>query len=109
MEDVRKERYKQTIQNNYDKFEDITQNDLYETMQEFLDKFDSKSKDNVLQEGDTQIVTKTVQVLEPDVLAVNKTAINVSNKYIGYDFVKCDPEVIPDSVNTGTAIKIFYE
>ena len=66
-------------------------------------------KDNVLQEGDTQIVTKTVQVLEPDVLAVNKTAINVSNKYIGYDFVKCDPEVIPDSVNTGTVIKIFYE
>lgn len=50
MEDVRKERYKQTIQNNYDKFEDITQNDLYETMQEFLDKFDTKSKDKVVLE-----------------------------------------------------------
>lgn len=50
MEDVRKERYKQTIQNNYDRFEDITQNDLYETMQEFLDKFDTKSKDKVVLE-----------------------------------------------------------
>lgn len=59
MEDVRKERYKQTIQNNYDKFEDITQNDLYETMQEFLDKFDSKSKDKVLQE-----IKKTSAILK---------------------------------------------
>ena len=50
MEDVRKERYKQTIQNNYDRFEDITQNDLYETMEEFLDKFDTKSKDKVVLE-----------------------------------------------------------
>lgn len=62
MEDVRKERYKQTIQNNYDKFEDITQNDLYETMQEFLDKFDSKSKDKVLQEiKKTSAILKNLQ------------------------------------------------
>ena len=62
MEDVRKERYKQTIQNNYDRFEDITQNDLYETMQEFLDKFDSKSKDKVLQEiKKTSAILKNLQ------------------------------------------------
>ena len=62
MEDVRKERYKQTIQNNYDKFEDITQNDLYETMQEFLDKFDRKSKDKVLQEiKKTSAILKNLQ------------------------------------------------
>ena len=59
MEDIRKERYKQTIQKNYDKFEDITQNDLYETMQEFLDNFDSKSKDKVLQE-----IKKTSAILK---------------------------------------------
>ena len=62
MEDVRKERYKQTIQNNYDKFEDITQNDLYESMEEFLDKFDSKSKDKVLQEiKKTSAILKNLQ------------------------------------------------
>lgn len=62
MEDIRKERYKQTIQNNYDRFEDITQNDLYETMQEFLDKFDSKSKDKVLQEiKKTSAILKNLQ------------------------------------------------
>ena len=58
MEDIRKERYKQTIQKNYDKFEDITQNNLYETMQEFLDKFDDKSRRFVLEE-----LTKTRMAL----------------------------------------------
>jgi hypothetical protein len=59
MEDVRKERYKQTIQNNYDKFEDITQNDLYENMQEFLDKFNNKTKDKVLTD-----IKKTSMILK---------------------------------------------
>ena len=65
-------------------------------------------KDGVKQENDTQTKTQTVQVLEADTLAVDKTVINVTDKYEGYYFDSTDPENIPDVVNTGTVIKVNY-
>ena len=65
-------------------------------------------KDNVLVQTDTDIVTETVQVLEPNTLNVDKTTINITDKYVGYKFDKVDPEVIPDTVFDGSVIKVYY-
>ena len=65
-------------------------------------------KDGELQEGDTQIVSKTVQILESDVLEVNKSEINIIDKYVGYKLEKTMPDAIPDSVLTGETIKVYY-
>lgn len=54
MEDIRKERYRQRVEDNYSKFEEITQNDLYEKMEKFLDNFNNESRYYVLKE-----ITKT--------------------------------------------------
>ena len=43
-------------------------------------------KDGVLQQGDTQTVSKTVWVNDPSTLTVDKTNINITNKYEGYTF-----------------------
>ena len=66
-------------------------------------------KDNVKVENDTQTVKEIVQVLEPDILKVDKTQINTSNKYKGYKLDKTDPEIIPEEVTTGTVIKVYYK
>ena len=63
-------------------------------------------KDDVLVDADTQTKTQTVQVLEPDTLTVDKTDINVTDKYYGY---KLDTKtIIPDTVNNGEVIKVYY-
>ena len=65
-------------------------------------------KDNVLIQTDTDIVTTTVQVLKPDTLNVDKAAINMVDKYVGYKFEKVEPTNIPDTVTDGTVIKVYY-
>ena len=65
-------------------------------------------KDGVKVEDDTDVEKTTVQVLKPDILTVNKTKINTKNKYPGYKLEKTEPEIIPDTVDTGEIIKIYY-
>ena len=65
-------------------------------------------KDGVKVEADTQTVPQTVQVLQPDTLTVDKNAINTTDKYTGYKFDKTDPTMIPDTVNDGATIKVYY-
>ncbi len=65
-------------------------------------------KDNVKVEEDTQVVKNIVQILSPDTLKVDKTQINVIDKYVGYKLEKTEPETIPTTVNTGDVIKVFY-
>ena len=65
-------------------------------------------KDGKIAEGDTQTVKTTVQILEPDTLTVDKTQINLDDKYVGYKVEKTEPESIPDTVNNGDVIKVYY-
>ena len=66
-------------------------------------------KDGVKQENDTQVITKDIQVLEPKVLDVDKSSINITDKYYGYKFVGSDPNTIPTTIVDGGVIKIYYE
>ncbi len=66
-------------------------------------------KDGVKQEIDTQTKTKDIQVLEPKVLDVDKSSINITDKYYGYKFVGSDPSTIPTTIVDGGVIKIYYE
>ena len=59
-------------------------------------------------EKDTQIVKETVQVLQPNTIQVNQEAINTTNKYPGYKCTNTDPETIPQTVENGTIIKVYY-
>ena len=63
-------------------------------------------KDNELVEDDTQIETVTVQVLEPDELEVAEID---KEKYEGYNFIKTDPKDIPEKIQDGSVIKVYYE
>ena len=65
-------------------------------------------KDNVKQEDDTVTKELTVHILQPDTLDVDKTKVNTTNMYKGYKFEKSEPEIIPDKINTGETIKIYY-
>ncbi len=65
-------------------------------------------KDGVLVGDDTQVVTKTVPASEPDTLSVDKGSINTVDKYTGYRFEKTDPETIPDAIENGGVIKVYY-
>ena len=70
-------------------------------------------KGDTLMEGDTQTVNNRVQVLEPDTLTVNKSQINVTNKYLGYrvDNIKVndtDSNKVPDTVPDKAVINIYY-
>lgn len=65
-------------------------------------------KDGVLVDDDTQVVTKIVPASEPDTLSVDKGSINTVDKYTGYRFEKTDPETIPDAIENGGVIKVYY-
>ena len=65
-------------------------------------------KDGEIVSGDTQTVKTEVQVLQPDILTVNKDTINTVNKYYGYKFEKTDPTTIPETVSNGDVIKVYY-
>ena len=59
--------------------------------------------------NDTQVVKKTKQVLESDTLTVKNSEINVTDKYVGYSFVKTEPSTIPNSINDKGVIRVYYE
>ena len=63
-------------------------------------------KDNVL--ADSEIKNVNVQVLEPDVIEVDKESINIVDKYFGYKYERTEPETIPNSVESGSTIKVYY-
>ena len=63
-------------------------------------------KDNVL--ADSEIKTVNVQILEPDVIEVDKESINIVDKYFGYKYERTEPETIPNSVESGSTIKVYY-
>lgn len=65
-------------------------------------------KDGKEQVSDTELKMKNVQILEPDILEVNKEEIDTANKYLGYTFEKTVPATIPDTVETGAVIKVYY-
>ena len=65
-------------------------------------------KDGVKVEEDTQTVTQTVQVLQPDTLTVNKSAINTSDKYEGYTLDSTATGTIPATIENGGVIKVYY-
>ena len=65
-------------------------------------------KDGVKVDADTQTETKTVQVLEPNTLTVNKSKINTTDKYYGYKLEKTEPTPIPESIKDKGVIKVYY-
>ena len=66
-------------------------------------------KDGKKVANDTQVVKETKQVLESDTLTVKKGEINVTDKYVGYSFVKTEPSTIPNSINDKGIIRVYYE
>ena len=66
-------------------------------------------KEGVKQDIDTITKSIEVQVLEPDTINVDKTKINTKDKYVGYEVEKTEPEVIPDTIENGEIIKIYYK
>ena len=64
--------------------------------------------DGVKQENDTRVITDNVWVNDDKVLAVNVDEINTVNKYKGYSFKNTNPEIIPEVINDGGVIKVYY-
>ena len=60
-------------------------------------------------DSDTIIKTETVQILQPDTLSIDRTLITDNDKYYGYCLDRTEPEEVPDTVDTGTIIKVYYE
>jgi uncharacterized repeat protein (TIGR02543 family) len=56
----------------------------------------------------TRKVSKEVQVLLPDTIEVNEDLIE-RNKYEGYTFVGTEPEEIPEYIENGGIINVYYE
>lgn len=65
-------------------------------------------KDNEKVDGDTETVEKTVWVNDSNTLAVDKDAINISNKYQGYKFDEKSTGTIPETIDNGGVIKVYY-
>ena len=66
-------------------------------------------KDGKKVENNTQVVKQTKHVLESDTLTVKKGEINVTDKYVGYSFVKTEPSTIPNSIENKGIIRVYYE
>ena len=66
-------------------------------------------KDGKKVANDTQVVKETKHVLESDTLTVKKGEINVTDKYVGYSFVKTEPSTIPNSIENKGIIRVYYE
>ena len=77
--------------------------------------------DGIKKEEDSEIITKRVQKLLPDIISVNKTEINITDKYestilekleqveiIDSEEVKTEISELPNEVKTGTIIKVYY-
>ena len=57
---------------------------------------------------DTQIERETVQVLHDNFIEVNREKINIEDKYYGYRLEKIEPGAIPEKIETGSTIKVYY-
>ncbi|MBQ8473071.1 MAG: VWA domain-containing protein [Bacilli bacterium] len=96
-----------TIENNgvikvYYAFDETQTKDLEYTVEYY--------KDGVLVESDTEVYKEeNVHILEDDTLTLEKDKINTTDKYTGYEFVGTNPEVLPEVVETGSVIKVYYE
>ena len=66
-------------------------------------------KDGNLVKEDTETIYETKQVLESDTLTVNSEEINIKDKYVGYKFVKTNPELIPEVIENKGVIDVYYE
>ena len=66
-------------------------------------------KDGNLVKEDTETIYETKQVLESDTLTVKSEEINIKDKYIGYKFVKTNPELIPEVIENKGVIDVYYE
>ncbi len=65
-------------------------------------------KDGVEVTTDKQTVTKTVWVNDPSELTVDRTAINTTDKYVGYKLDSAATGEIPTVVADGTVINVYY-
>ncbi len=65
-------------------------------------------KDGAEVTADKQTETKTVWVNAPSELEVNKTAINTTDKYVGYKLDSAATGEIPTVVADGTVINVYY-
>ena len=66
-------------------------------------------KDNVKQENDTATVTEDVWInSDQTTLTVEVDEINITNKYEGYAFDYTDPAQIPETIQNGGVIKVYY-
>ena len=66
-------------------------------------------KANVKVTSDTVVRRQTVQVLQPDTIAIDRTLLTNNSKYYGYCLDRTEPSTVPDTVNTGTIIKVYYK
>lgn len=66
-------------------------------------------KDGKLVKEDTETIYETKQVLESDTLTVKSKEINIKDKYVGYKFVKTNPELIPEVIENKGVIDVYYE
>ena len=66
-------------------------------------------KDGNLVKEDTETIYETKQVLESDTLTVKAEEINIKDKYVGYKFVKTNPELIPEVIENKGVIDVYYE
>lgn len=66
-------------------------------------------KDGNLVKEDTETIYETKQVLESDTLTVKFEEINIKDKYVGYKFVKTNPELIPEVIENKGVIDVYYE
>ena len=66
-------------------------------------------KDGNLVKEDTETIYETKQVLESDTLTVKAEKINIKDKYVGYKFVKTNPELIPEVIENKGVIDVYYE
>ena len=66
-------------------------------------------KDGILVKEDTETIYETKQVLESDTLTVKSEEINIKDKYVGYKFVKTNPELIPEVIENKGVIDVYYE
>ena len=65
-------------------------------------------KDGAEVTADKQTVTKTVWVNDSSELTVDKTAINTTDKYVGYKLDSAATGEIPTVVADGTVINVYY-
>jgi len=66
-------------------------------------------KDNNKVEEDTIIITKRVHVLDVDTIETDRTLFTDNDKYVGYYLDRTDPSEVPNVVDNGTIIKVYYE